>query len=81
MAHTPGPWSRDGFRVVAGRQGICTVGFTGGMSTIWPSRAEAGDNARLIAAAPSMAEEVRKAAAGEPVHISTWQALAATLPE
>ena len=56
--HTPGPWTADGTRIKAYRDNgytkICKVG------DVWPARTDEA-NARLIAAAPELLEELMSA--------------------
>ncbi len=55
MTHTPGPWKKDGLKVIAGTRGticVCPVVSLGGTFDV-----EA--NACLIAAAPEMLEALK----------------------
>ena len=60
MTHTPGPWKKDGLKVIAGTRGticVCPVVSLGGVFNV-----EA--NARLIAAAPELLDALKKIAKG-----------------
>lgn len=55
MTHTPGPWKKEGLKVIAGTRGticVCPVVSLGGVFNV-----EA--NAHLIAAAPEMLEALK----------------------